>query len=144
MASKSKRRTEQELQSHVMLQRYVVEYVLLPRQLNLSLGSDQVRRDDLEFAAVSYNGDGLVLNGTRVRIQDVIHPDRWVLMQEGGYHVPINILAPVGAHSLRLAVRDVSNNRMGSLEVSLPLPPDPVPPALPPTTTANPPSSSSH
>ena len=144
MASKSKRKTEQELQTHVMLQRYVVEYVLLPRQLNLSLGPDQTRRDDLEFAAVSYNEDGLVLNGTRVRIQDVIRPARWVLMQEGGYHVPINVLVPIGAHSLRLAVRDVSNNNMGSLEVSLPLPRDPTPPDLPPAATTSPSSSSPH
>jgi len=143
MSSKSKRKTDQELATPVMLQRYVVEYALLPRQLNLQLGPDQARRDDLEFAAVSYNGDGLVLNGTRVQIQDVIHPERWALMQESGYHVPIKVLVPVGAHSLRLAVRDVSNNNTGSLEVSLPLPPDPIPPDLPVTTTS-PPSSSLH
>jgi hypothetical protein len=125
MFSKSKRKTEQELKTPVMLQPYVVQYVLLPRQLQLQLGPDQTRRDDIEFAAVSYNDDGLVLDGTRVRIQDVIRPERWALMQDGGYHVPINVLVPVQARSLRLAVRDASDNHMGSLEIGLPLAAEP-------------------
>jgi VWFA-related protein len=127
MFAKSKRKIDQELKTPVMLQPYVVQYVLLPRQLQIQLGPDQTRHDDIEFAAVSYNDDGLVLDGTRVRIQDVIRPERWALMQEGGYHVPINVLVPVGARSLRLAVRDASDNHMGSLEIGLPLAPEPAP-----------------
>lgn len=121
MASRSQRKIERELKTPVMLQPYVIQYVLLPRQLDLQLDTDENRRDDLEFAAVSYNRDGLVLDGTRVHIQDVIRPARWVMMQESGYHVPLNVLVPVEAASLRLAVRDVSNNHIGSLEISLPL-----------------------
>jgi VWFA-related protein len=121
MFSTSKRRIAQELNTPVMLQPYVVQYALLPRQLQMQVGADGTRRDDLEFAAVSYNADGLVLDGLRVRIQDVIHPGRWELIEDGGYHVPLNVLVPVQARSLRLAVRDTANNRLGSLEVSLPL-----------------------
>jgi VWFA-related protein len=145
MATKSKRKTDQELKTPILLQRYVIQYGLIPRQLDLRLGADQARRDNLEFAAVSYNEDGLTLNGTRTQIQDVIRPDRWSMMQESGYHVPMAILVPVQARSLRLAVRDASNGHMGSLELSLPLPPEPAttaPPEAPPPAPASVPPAS--
>jgi VWFA-related protein len=145
MATKSKRKADQELKTPILLQRYVIQYGLIPRQLDLRLGADQARRDNLEFAAVSYNEDGLTLNGTRTRIQDVIRPDRWSMMQESGYHVPMVILVPIQARSLRLAVRDASNGHMGSLELSLPLPPEPAttaPPEAPPPAPASVPPAS--
>jgi hypothetical protein len=54
-------------------------------------------------------------------VQDVIQPDRYELMLESGYHMMQKIAVPVHARSLRLAVRDVLANHLGSLEIALPL-----------------------
>ncbi|NYF77826.1 VWA domain-containing protein [Granulicella arctica] len=121
MATKNKRKALKELSTPVMLQRYVIQYVLLPRQLDISMGEDAIRRDHVEFAVISYNEDGLTLNGLRTQIEDVIHPDRWSMMLSNGYHVPMAVLIPVQARSMRLAVHDLGNNHVGSLELSLPL-----------------------
>jgi VWFA-related protein len=135
MATRSKRKAIEERGAPVMLQRYVVQFALLPRQLDMRQGEDGLRRDSLEFAVISFNDDGLTLNGVRTDLQDVIHPDRWSLMLQEGYHVPMAAQIPVQARSLRLAVRDVGNNHVGSLEIALPLaketpaPVAPVPPA---------------
>lgn len=133
MQTKRKREMEQHPKAPTMLQRYVIQYALLPRQIAMRVGPDGARHDNLEFAAVSYSDDGLTLDGTRTRIQDVIRPDRWNLMQESGYHIPMAILTPVKAQSLRLAVRDASNNHIGSLEISLPVAPEAMSPSLIPT-----------
>jgi len=127
MATKSKRLQEQQLKTPILLQQYVISYGLLPRQIDLRLSPDQTRRGTLEFAAVSYNDDGLALNGTRTRINDLITPDRYALMEQSGYHMLQSIFVPVQAHSIRLAVRDASDDHIGSLEIGLPLPPDPKP-----------------
>jgi hypothetical protein len=121
MATKSKRRALEERSTPVMLQRYVIQFVLLPRQLTIQQDADGLRHDSLEFAVISYNDDGLTLNGVRTDLQDAIHADRWSQMQQEGYHVPMAVQIPVQARSLRLAVRDVANNHVGSLEIALPL-----------------------
>jgi VWFA-related protein len=125
MATKSKKKLEKELAAPVMLQPYVIQYVLLPRQLELKVGTDSARRDNLELAAMTFNEDGLTLNGTREQVQDVIRPERWVMMLDGGYHIPMQFLAPVQARSMRLAVRDLGSGKIGSLEVPLPLSAEP-------------------
>jgi len=125
MSTKNKKKLDKELATPVMLQPYMIQYVLLPRQLELKLGADSARRDNLEFAAISYNEDGLTLNGTREHVEDVIRPERWVMMLEGGYHIPMQFLAPVQARSMRLAVRDLGSGKIGSLEVPLPLAAEP-------------------
>ena len=121
MATRNKRKALDPASPPVMLQPYVIQFVLVPRQLQIQLGADGLRRDNLEFAVISYNDDGLTLNGLRTKLQDAIQPDRWKLMGADGYHVPMAVLIPVQARSLRLAVRDASNGHLGSLEVMLPL-----------------------
>jgi hypothetical protein len=45
-------------------------------------------------------------------------------MLDSGYHMLQSVMVPVSARSLRLGVRDVSDHRMGSLEIPLPIAPD--------------------
>src|ERR1035441_10665027 len=78
------------------VRRFLVEYLIGER--NYSLHTQQSRRDTfvlfLPFAAK---------------------------LASDGYHVVQSIAVPVTAASLRLAVRDTRANRVGSLEVQLPL-----------------------
>lgn len=119
----SRRGLLQEAAHPLTLQPYTVQYILIPRQLALTLSPDGNRHDSLEFDAVAFNPQGQLVTGTRVALQDVIRPDRWELMQQGGYHIPLNLLIPTTATSLRLGIRDTANNHLGTLE--LPLPPRP-------------------
>jgi VWFA-related protein len=135
MATKNQKRLARELKTPTMLQRYVVSYGLLPRQLDLRRGPDDKLRGNLEFAAVSYNLDGQTLFGQRTNIQDVIKPERYALMLESGYHMLQAIQVPTDARSVRLAVRDLSNGQMGSLEIPLPVAAEPDATILPPATT---------
>ena len=104
-----------------LMQSYVVSYGLIPRQLELSLGEDQARRGSLEFAIESYDVDGSRLNGVRTQVQDVIQPERYQIMLTSGYHMMQKIAVPVQASFLRMAVRDVKADHLGSLEIALPL-----------------------
>jgi VWFA-related protein len=129
-ASKGRKKAADAAKQPPLMQSYVVEYALLPRQLALRVGEDQKRRDDLEFAAASFNDDGLLVSGTRTEIHDVIDQSRWEeVIASGGYHVPLAIQVPVETRSLRLAVLDRGTGRVGSLELRLPLAPEAAPDA---------------
>lgn len=121
LATKNQTSAAKELKERTTLQQYVVSYGLLPRQLDLRRRPDGKLRGNFEFLAVSFNADGQTLYGQRTNIQDVITPERYALMLESGYHMLQAIQVPIDARSIRLAVRDLSNGQMGSLEISLPL-----------------------
>jgi VWFA-related protein len=137
-ATKNQKKLAQELQTPTMLQQYVVSYGLLPRQLDLRRGPDDKLRGDLEFAAVSFNADGQTLDGQHTQIQDVITPERYAFMLESGYHMLQAIEVPTDARFIRLAVRDLSDGQMGSLEIPLPVAPEPNAAAVPPDTSPTP------
>jgi hypothetical protein len=70
---------------------------------------------------MAYDDDGSSLDGVRTKIQDAIPPDRYQRIQQNGYDVIQIVNLPVAAASLRIAVRDVSNNHLGTVEIRLPL-----------------------
>jgi VWFA-related protein len=121
MATTNKKKLAKELSTPTMLQQYVINYGLLPRQLDLRRGPDDKMRGNLEFAAASFNADGQLLSGDRTNIQDVIAPERYAFMLQSGYHMLQSISVPTDARSIRLAVRDLSNGQIGSLEIPLPV-----------------------
>jgi len=112
-----------------LMQRYVIEYGLLLRQLDITTTADGVHHSNLDFAVVSFDSDGNTLNGVRSQVQDSIPPARFQRLQGGGYEVVQTVAVPARAAYLRLAVRDVSTGHMGSLELRLPL--ATTPPAAP-------------
>lgn len=142
MATKGKRQEEKQKalldRSPIMMQRYIVRYGLLTRQLTLEPGSDGLHHGTFDFAMMSFNDDGLALNGIHSRVEDAIKPDRYHNMEENGYQMIQVIAVPVTAASIRLAVRDAPTNRIGSLELHLPLAstPQPVPEATAPPAPA--------
>lgn len=80
---------------------------------------------DLEFVAMAYDATGRVLNAI---VQKSLHdgnaavPSGW---PPGWYRVRQQFDVPAEAAWIRVAARDLATNRMGSLEVSLPLAPEP-------------------
>jgi VWFA-related protein len=125
----------------IMMQRYAVVYGLLTRQLTLDQGEDGLRHGAFDFAMMSFNDDGLKLNGIHTKVEDAVKADRYADMEAKGYRMIQVIAVPVQAASIRLAVRDAATGRIGSLEAHLPLKPTPPPAAAQATTPPAPTSS---
>jgi hypothetical protein len=79
---------------------------------------------NLELAAAAYDAEGRLMNAfVRIAKKDLDEtpgsPDSALF-----FRVEQELEVPVGAASLRLAVRDVTNDRTGAMEITLPLPPE--------------------
>jgi VWFA-related protein len=120
-ASRKKPKDRTTPQPPVMMQRYVIEYGLIAKQLDMPVGPNGLHRSSFEFGIVSYDADGNKLNGLDSKIDDTIPAIRFAHLQDTGYRVVQTVAVPVDTTSLRLAVRDVLANRVGSIEVNLPL-----------------------
>jgi hypothetical protein len=89
----------------------------------------------LEFAAVAYDSDGWVLNGITEKVQNqtsfgpailqAMPPESWEPGHKDVYRAMQQFDVPVNATSIRVAVRDTFSDRVGALEVPLPLAPEP-------------------
>jgi hypothetical protein len=70
---------------------------------------------------MAFDADGNVLDGIRTRVQEAIKPERYEQISKEGYQLIQRVDIPVQTAFLRVGVRDVSDNQMGSTEVHLPL-----------------------
>jgi len=95
------------------IQTYQIEYQILARIPNL------------EVAAGAYDGDARLLDGdVEEASSDNANPGNQAA-DYSFFRVEQRIEVPVDAVFLRLGVRDLSTDRMGTLEISLPLAPEP-------------------
>jgi len=120
-----------KLPKAVQVQKYAIYY---------ALPSAQVKRTregtlPLEFAAVGFDSDGAVLNGVFEVATGQNSPDAWPqepqdlshsgkTQQSGVYRAMQELFLPTGAASIRAAVRDLSSDRVGAIEITLPLAPE--------------------
>jgi VWFA-related protein len=105
----------------VLMQQYVISYGLVARQLKMPADDSGVHEVSLEFGLISYDEDGRKLNGLDAHFDDPIPAANYARLLSDGYHVVQSVAVPVTASSIRFAVRDIRGNRVGSLEVTLPL-----------------------
>lgn len=106
----------------VKLQTYVVDYTVMAHPA----GAASNRRPlTFEIAAAAYDADGRMLNG----VVDNSTPANGQNSDGGNkqefYRAEQPIDVPVGAASIRVAVRDAATDHIGALEVALPLAPEP-------------------
>lgn len=107
----------------VKIQNYVVEYRVLDPLLKNELARG--KQAMLEFAVAAFDVDGKVLNGV---VNDAA-PEAPTGSEEnksGLYRAHQLLVVPLNAVSIRVGVRDRISDRMGTLEVPLPLKPEPV------------------
>lgn len=107
----------------VKIQNYVVEYRVLDPQMKIEIARG--RQPVLEFAVAAFDVDGKVLNGV---INDAA-PDNSGQPSDnksGVYRAHQSLVVPLNAVSIRAGVRDRLTDRMGTLEVALPLKREPV------------------
>jgi VWFA-related protein len=126
----------------VTVQHYRIDYAVLGRQLALPETTAGKYRTGMVFAVAAFTPDSLIDNGLEVTIKNEIPAAQYQKIRTQGYHASLTFVAPVEASALRVAARDDLGNKMGTIEIPLPVPPPPgnlpsVP--APPTSVAAPP-----
>lgn len=104
----------------VKVQTYAIDYRVLDPEFKVQAARSG-QPPTLELAVAAFDEDGKVLNGT---VNDGV-PETSTQPSEnkaGLYRVHQSLLVPVNATSLRVGVRDRVNDRMGTLEIPLPMP----------------------
>lgn len=116
----------------VPVQSYAIYYVVVASQIKVP----QDGAIPLEFAAVAYDSDGFIANAVLENVVDDSSsnpfsglqpavPEAWEPSGQKVYRAMQELEVPVNATTLRLAVRDTSTDRVGAMEVSLPLAAEP-------------------
>jgi VWFA-related protein len=118
--------------SPVQLQTYLVDYTVMAQ----SKAVGTARPAGFEIAAAAYDSEGRMLNGVvdTASIGSAIQNGQ--AGAKGFYRAQQPIDVPVSATSIRIAVRDTSTDRIGAMEVTLPLTPEPQTQATAPTEVA--------
>ncbi len=109
----------------VRIQGYAIDYAVLGKQLTFVVPADGVRRGNLEFLFAAYDADSNLLLSTRSSVDETLPPKLLEQVRAGAFRARQRIDIPAQAAWLRLAVRDAVGNRIGSLEIPLPLAAEP-------------------
>jgi VWFA-related protein len=118
----------------VQLQTYLVDFTVMAQ----SKAVGTARPAGFEIAAAAYDSEGKMLNGV---VANASAPNPQPNTQGGSkgfYRAEQPIDVPVGATSIRVAVRDISTDRIGAMEVSLPLAAESQAQAASPSQSGNP------
>jgi hypothetical protein len=108
----------------VMLQKYQIDYVVIDPKLK-ELAARAGKPPALEFAAAAYDDDGLGLNS--MWNLGLASAEPKANGKAGAlFRAEQELEAPPGAAWIRLAVRDTLSDRTGTIEVRLPLKPEPI------------------
>ena len=130
--TQGKRQPSSKVPKPVQIQKYAIYYVVASRQLKRTNDSSI----PLEFAAVAYNADGWVVNSIFEKAAPEGEPNPWAESQpevpeswepvrRDVYRALQELDVPAGATSIRVAVRDSATDRVGAMEIPLPLAPEP-------------------
>jgi VWFA-related protein len=93
----------------IQLQTFAIDYTIAARY------------PTLEVAAAAFDADGKMVNGTVQRAAEDNAQDSAGERRDGIYRLQQQFDVPLGAVSIRLAVRDVATDNVGALEINLPL-----------------------
>jgi VWFA-related protein len=103
----------------VALQRYVIDYTVMAHQLQL-WGQPL----NLELAAAAYDADGHMLNSLVNNGASDSPAAAAALPAARSYRAEQQLDVPLNAASIRVAVRDANTDRIGAMEIKLPLAPE--------------------
>ncbi|SPE25537.1 exported hypothetical protein [Acidobacteriia bacterium SbA2] len=124
---RGKNKNPAKLPKDLQLQKYAIYYGVVSKQVHLT----DKRSIPLEFAAVAFDSEGRVLNGIfeQAAEDESLRPGQPPQPAESRepdvYRAMQELDVPVGATSIRVAVRDLSTDRTGAMEIPLPLPSEP-------------------
>ena len=106
------------------VQHYAVDYAIAGPQLHF-VDQGNLHHGVLAFMASSYDDDGKALSRIGSRTVSDLKASSYRDVMVGGFRVHQEFDVPVNAVSLRLGVEDELNRRLGTIEISLPVPQPP-------------------
>jgi hypothetical protein len=106
------------------VQHYAVDYAIAGPQLHF-VDQGNVHHGVLAFMASAFDDDGKSLSRVATRTTSDLKPSSYKDVMVGGFRIHQEFDVPVNATSLRLGVEDELNRRLGTLEISLPVPQPP-------------------
>ena len=122
----------------VPLQAYAIDYTLSAQQIKPGSRANSTQPFLLELAAAVFDADGQMLISKVQHAREAPSPNPSNATENTGasfltgepsksvfYRFQQQIDAPLNATSIRIAVRDISTDRVGAMEVALPLAPEP-------------------
>ena len=101
------------------LRRTWVEYTADMRQVTADVDASGVHHSVIEFIVIAYGADGKMVNSTRRGFKLDMPQAVYDEVLKTGYSVSNELDLPDGDVWLRLAVHDVSADRLGSIEVPI-------------------------
>lgn len=107
--------------SPLPLQRYTVQFGVLARQLTMTPGSDGKFHPQLALGVMAFDAGGNSLGGKQTTLDLAVSAGQMPRLMKEACQAVLTVDAPLNAASLRVAVRDDRSNRLGSVEVPLPI-----------------------
>lgn len=108
----------------VQIQRYFFDYWVPVEHLSFAVGPEGTRQPNLEFLAVAYDADGTPMCGQLSVGDEAISAESFEKIRRTSFHTRHGLDVPTQAAWLRVAVRDPAENRVGTVEIRLPLRPE--------------------
>jgi VWFA-related protein len=105
----------------VEVQRYVVDYAVTPGQLRFDVSPEGVRHGAVNFMITSFADDGTLRTSNVSRATSDLKPESYQEILASGLRLRQQVDVPVQARSMRLGVQDALTERMGTLEIQLPV-----------------------
>jgi VWFA-related protein len=101
------------------VKRYWIDYAADMHPVAANVGSDGLYRLSVEFAAIAYDRDGKMLNVANRAFKLNLQPAQYNQIMQSGLPLHQELDLPAGEVYLRLAVHDLSTDRIGSVEIPL-------------------------
>jgi hypothetical protein len=103
------------------LKRYDVQYSMPARQIEFLETPEHTRKGALEFELAAYDVNGTMLNSLSQTIQLPLKQEEWVRLQGRPFQFFQQLDLPIGDVFLRVGVHDVTSDKIGTLEIPLPV-----------------------
>ncbi len=101
------------------LVRYNFAFALRPDQITLQAAQDGTRKGTLDLAIAVYDGDGKMLNFFSRAGAVSVKPEMLARLLERPFVIPLQLDLPPGALFVRVGVRDVPSQNIGTFEIPL-------------------------
>jgi hypothetical protein len=113
------------LAPQIEVQHYVVDYTLDAAQLRFVPLQNGSVRNSLALMFTSYGADGRMLNAASTLATSALQPEVYknIFAGEIGFEEEVDV--PIEAQSLRVGVQDQMSTHLGTVDVPMPVPPDP-------------------
>jgi hypothetical protein len=123
-------RKSQPLPPQVEVQHYVIDYTLEGSALRYAPQQDGSFYNSLALMITSFSDEGRLLTGMSTVAKSNLPSEVYKRISAGEVGFLEEVDIPVEATSMRLGVEDQMSNRLGTVEVPLPVPPDPNAPRI--------------